>query len=142
LKKKLNVNARCDFSDPQTILKKISLASLDAKGIDLIILDMNTLSSVTDYFFVVTGRSDRQVQGISNRIVDLLEEQGLRPLSIDGMDVGHWVVLDYGEVMVHVFYEADRQRIDLEGYWLEAPRATIELDKKGEISFAKFSKAA
>jgi ribosome-associated protein len=138
----LFVNSKNQPLNYRKILKSIVSASLDAKGTDILILDMEGISTITDHFLIVSGRSDRQVQGIANRIIDQLETLNLLPLSVDGLDVGHWVVLDYGFIIVHVFYESDRERIDLEGYWNRAPRTAVVLTKEGDISLTKSTKAA
>ncbi len=88
-----------------------------AKGLELEILDVRNLSDIADYFVVVSGRSDRQVQGIGNRVLEAAEKVGLEPISIEGFEKGHWILIDFGELVVHVFYEPVRAHYDLESLW-------------------------
>ena len=100
--------------------------ALDKKGIDLKLLDVRELSSLTDYLLLVSGRSDRQVQAIAENIrTEFKREHGILPLAIEGMNQGRWVLLDYGEIMVHVFQQPVRAFYDLEGLWSEAPEVEL-----------------
>ncbi len=112
-------------------VEQIVRASLDAKGADIAVLEMAGLTSIADYFVIVSGRSDRQVQGIANRILDSLSEDRIKPLSVDGIEKGHWVVLDYGSIMVHVFYDQIRSERDLEGFWHSAPKQHLVTEQDG-----------
>lgn len=97
-------------------------ACSEAKARDVSVLDVADLLDLTNCFVVASGRSDRQVQGIANRIIDELGKAGLDPLAVEGLEQGHWVLLDYGDVVVHVFYEPLRRHYDIEGLWAKAPR--------------------
>ncbi len=100
--------------------------ALDKKGIDLKLLDVRELSSLTDYLLLVSGRSDRQVQAIAENIrIEFKHQHDTLPLAIEGMDKGRWVLLDYGELMVHVFQQPVREFYDLEGLWSEAPEVEL-----------------
>ena len=100
--------------------------ALEKKGLDLRLLEIRGLSSLTDYLMIVTGRSDRQVQAIAEAIrMGFKKDHKLLPLAVEGMDEGRWVLLDYGEVMIHVFQEPVRQFYDLEGLWSEAPDVQV-----------------
>lgn len=89
------------------------------------ILEVKKLSSFTDYFVICSGNSDRQVQAIAGHIEEKLKEGNVRPLSVEGKREGRWVLLDYGDVVIHVFYQPVREFYDLERLWSDAPR--IEL---------------
>jgi ribosome-associated protein len=102
-------------------------AALDHKAIDLVILEVKNLSSFTDYFIVCSGNSDRQVQAIAAHIEEKLGKEEIHPLSIEGKREGRWVLLDYGDVVIHVFYQPVREFYDLERLWSDAPR--IELPR-------------
>jgi ribosome-associated protein len=102
-------------------------AALDHKVIDLVILEVKNLSSFTDYFIVCSGNSDRQVQAIAAHIEEKLGKEEIHPLSIEGKREGRWVLLDYGDVVIHVFYQPVREFYDLERLWSDAPR--IELPR-------------
>lgn len=109
-----------------SVLQAVEYA-LDKKGFNLKLLEVRDLSSLTDYLLLVSGRSDRQVQAIAENIkLEFKNQQQELPLAIEGMDQGRWVLLDYGEFMVHVFQEPVREFYDLEGLWSEAPEVPLE----------------
>ena len=109
----------------QQIMKQVVSAASDAKGKDVVVLDVSKVSDIASYFVIVSGRSDRQVQGISNRILDDLTGCGAKPFSTDGLEKGHWVLIDYSDVVVHVFYEPIREHYNLEALWASAKRVRI-----------------
>jgi ribosome-associated protein len=92
------------------------------KAIDLVVLDVRELSSIADVFIICSGRSNRQVVAIAEHIQVDLKKHGITPLSVEGKKEGHWVLLDYGHVIIHVFYEPVRSFYDLEGLWIDAER--------------------
>jgi len=108
------------------ITKDIVNACMDAKGKDINVLDVSKVFGMSDYFVVVSGRSDRQVQGISNRILESLEKNGLSPVSIEGFDDGQWVLIDCGDVVAHIFYEPMRSHYDIESLWFKAQRLDLK----------------
>ena len=105
-------------------------AALDHKAIDLAILEVKNLSSFTDYFVISSGNSDRQVQAIASHIEEKLGKQGLHPLGIEGKREGRWVLLDYGDVVIHIFYHPIRDFYDLERLWSDAPRVELPPARK------------
>ena len=100
-------------------------AALDRKAYDLVALEVGGLSSIADYFIICSGRSDTQVQAIADGIAEHLTREGARPLAVEGREHGQWVLLDYGDVVVHVFYVPTRQFYDLERLWSRAPRVEL-----------------
>ncbi|HXZ36395.1 MAG TPA: ribosome silencing factor [Thermodesulfobacteriota bacterium] len=105
-------------------------ALLDRKAIDLVILEVKDLSSFTDYFLICSGNSDRQVQAIASHIEEKLGKEGIHPLGIEGKREGRWTLLDYGDVVVHIFFQPVREFYDLERLWSEATRVELPLSKK------------
>lgn len=100
----------------------------DKKGDNLILLDLRGRSTLTDYLLLVSGRSDRQVLAIADHIhTEFKRQHQLYPLSVEGMDKGRWVLLDYGDVTIHVFQQPVREFYDLEGLWSEAPEVALEV---------------
>lgn len=95
-------------------------AALEKKAHDLIILEVEHLSSVADYFIIATGRSDVQVQAIVRGIEERMRRDDVRPLSIEGLPHAHWVVMDYGDIVIHVFFEPTREFYRLEHNWADA----------------------
>ena len=104
------------------------------KGQDLIILDVHSLTSFTDYFIIVSGRSIRQVQALANHIEEALRAEKIRPLGVEGSREGSWVLMDYGDVIVHLFYQPAREFYNLEGLWEDAGR--VPLGAEGEAAEA------
>ena len=109
-------------------------AALDKKAEDLVILDVRGLSSFTDFFVIMSGRSTRHVQGLADAIEAALREKRTSPGNTEGLSDGLWVLLDYNEVVVHIFYSETRQFYDLEGLWHDAPRISIEPEEEGQIA--------
>jgi ribosome-associated protein len=97
-------------------------AALEKKAFNITILELKKASSLTDYFLICSGRSDRQVQAIAESIEEKMREKGARPLGEEGMREGRWVLMDYDDVVIHIFYDPVRRHYDLEGLWIEAPR--------------------
>ena len=104
----------------------IGKALSERKGKDLLILDVAKQSSFTDYFVLVSGRSIRQVQALADHVQEALREKKMKPLGVEGVREGGWVLLDYGDVIVHVFYEPTRQFYDLESLWSDAQKVAID----------------
>ena len=109
-------------------------AALGRKTLGLVVLDVRELTSVAEAFIICSGRSNRQVTAIAEFIQAELKKAGIKPLSVEGKKEGHWVLLDYGHVVIHVFYESVRNFYDLEGLWVDAKRiktkSLIEAMKK------------
>jgi ribosome-associated protein len=101
--------------------------ALDKKAFNVRLLDVGGQSSLTDFLLIVSGGSDRQVQAISEAIeLGMKKEHNVLPLAVEGKQEGRWVLLDYGDVMVHVFQQPVRQYYDLEGLWPDAPEVPVE----------------
>lgn len=103
----------------------LSRFALEKKAYDLVLLEVRELTSIADYFIVCSGRSDRQVQSIAQGIEENLRGKGIRPHAVEGVARGQWVLLDYSDVIVHVFYQPVREFYDLEGLWIDAPRVEL-----------------
>ena len=101
-------------------------AVLGKKALGVSVLDVRDLTSVADAFIICSGSSNRQVMAIADHIQAFLKKHRKRPLSSEGTKEGHWVLLDYGEVVIHVFYEPVRSFYDLDGLWIDAERITTE----------------
>ena len=109
-------------------------AASEKKAKNLIVLDVAALTSIADAFIICSGQSNRQVNAIADSIVVNLKKQKIKPLSVEGTGEGHWVLLDYGHVIIHVFYEPIREFFDLEGLWVDAKRITTPAMKKSQSS--------
>ena len=101
-------------------------AALGKKARNPILLDVRHLTSLADAFLICHGTSNRQVSAIAEHIQRDLKKQGIKPLSVDGLKEGHWVLMDYGHVVIHVFFESTRGFYNLEGLWSDARRIRTE----------------
>lgn len=99
---------------------------LGKKAKNPVLLDVRHLTSIADAFLICHGMSNRQVSAIAEHIQHNLKEQGIEALSVDGLKEGHWVLMDYGYVLIHVFFESTRSFYDLEGLWSDARRIRTE----------------
>jgi len=112
----------------------------DRKGENIIRLDMTGLSSESDHYIICTGFSEPHIGAIAERIKrDVRTQLGIRPIVVDGTPASHWMIIDYGSVMVHVLTEDARRKYDLEGLWGDAPRvdAIARLDAEAKKRFEK-----
>jgi ribosome-associated protein len=109
-------------------------AALDKKALEPVLLDVRGATSYTDFILVVSGRSDRQVQAITDGIVARMAAEGVRPLGVEGDREGQWVLIDLGDVVVHVFFHQLREFYDLEGLWSDAPRLQLEIPPEARLS--------
>ena len=116
-----------DFQDASSLeLARIAaLAALDKKAEDLVVLDVRGLSSIADFFVIMSGRSTRHVQGLAQAVDEALRHKNVKDGNTEGLNEGHWVLLDYNDVIVHIFYSEDRGFYDIEGLWHDAPRVEI-----------------
>lgn len=87
------------------------------KGIDIKVLDINGLSSIADYFVIVSGNSVRQVSALADEIEEKMDEKGINLENIDGKTTSRWILLDYGDIIVHVFHKDEREYYDIERLW-------------------------
>jgi len=103
----------------------IAIAALDKKALGLEILDVAGKVDYADYLVVMTGRSDRHAQALAQGIEQALKDRGIRPVAIEGFPHAAWVLMDFGDVVVHVFQSEARQLYDIEGLWLDARRLPV-----------------
>lgn len=111
----------------QSLALSAAQLAYDTKAEDIMVLDLTKLPSFTDYFVICSGTSDRQVQAICDRIHRTLKEKGQFPLGIEGRDKAHWILMDYGPVVVHIFYSETREHYAIERFWGDAPQLKIKL---------------
>jgi len=104
-------------------------AVLQKKAKDIIVLNLSKLSAFTDYMIICSGTSEREVQAIAQAIQLFLKKADIRPLGVEGEANGQWVLLDYDDVVISVFYEPFRTFYDLENLW-DAPRMQVDENKK------------
>ena len=104
-------------SDESDLLGIAERALEDLKAVDPVVMDVRSLSSVMDYLVIASGTSSRHVKSLADNVLMQAKEQGLRPLGVEGERVGEWVLVDFGDVVVHVMQPAIRSFYDLERLW-------------------------
>jgi ribosome-associated protein len=113
-------------------LNTIAQTIYDKKGANIIALDVKGISTLTDYLLIAEGTVDRHVKALSNAVIDLLQEQGVKPIVTEGLQEGDWVVLDYGNFVIHFFTHELRERYSLEEVWSKGK--IIDLDIKMDMT--------
>lgn len=117
------------------LLSIAAQAAADKGGIDPVALDVSGPLPLTEVFFIVTGRNERNVNAIAGDIEDKLIESGNKPIRREGKSDGRWVLLDFGDLIVHVFHEEDRLYYGLERLWKDCPTLALpEFDARPVIS--------
>jgi ribosome-associated protein len=111
--------------------RELALAAIDAalekKALMPVLIDVSGMASYTDFIGIVSGRSDRQVEAIADAVSQLMKSRGRRVIGHEGSGNGRWTLLDYGEIVVHVFYHPVREFYDLESLWIDAPRVKMAI---------------
>lgn len=103
-------------------LNKLIIDALeDLKGQKIVELDVTQLTDVMDHLIIVNGTSNRHVKSLANNVIEELKTSGHRPIGIEGLDVGEWVLVDYGDTVVHVMLQATRDFYELEKLWSKVP---------------------
>ncbi len=112
--------------EPKELLLRCVNAALERKAEEIVILSVKDLSSVTDYFVICSGNSDRQIRSLADHVGQKLKKEGVFPLGIEGERSGSWILMDYGDVILHIFYGPVREFYDIEGLWSDAPKMVID----------------
>ncbi|MCC7441755.1 MAG: ribosome silencing factor [Bdellovibrionales bacterium] len=100
-------------------------AAIEKKAENVRVLDLRRLSGFADYFVICSATSDRQVQAIADEVIRHCKTHGARPIATEGYEDARWVLVDYGDVVVHVFVDALREYYGLEQLWAAAPRVAV-----------------
>ena len=111
--------------ESRAIATLVAIAALDKKAVGLELLDVAGKIDYADFIVLMTGRSDRHVQALAQGIEDELRKKGKRALSIEGIPAARWVLMDLGDVVVHVFQEEARSLYDIDGLWMDAARLPL-----------------
>lgn len=110
----------------KALAHKVATLVLDRKGSEVVILDVRGIASYADYVVIASGDSDRQVTAMAEHVqTKLKEDDGVAPLGSEGTETGQWVLLDFGDVVTHLFFNEVRAHYDLEGLWADAPREMV-----------------
>ena len=119
--------AKKELSTRQKILLAVN-AALEKKAKNIVILNIKNVTSFADYTVICSGTSDRQVQSIAASIEESMKKAGALPLGIEGEKGGRWVLMDYADIVVQVFYEPVREFYDIERLWSDAPKMEVADD--------------
>lgn len=109
-------------------------AAGEKKAINSVVLDLREIASFTDYFIIASGANERQVQAISDGVVETLKKAGSPVTRVEGYKTAEWILLDYGDFVVHIFAEKARQFYDLERLWRESKRVALPLELATEVN--------
>lgn len=120
-----------DLSSFDERIRRALGAALEKKALDLTVLDLRGIASFTDFFVITTGTNRRQCQAISDEVVEQLKRSGTRAARVEGFQTAEWILIDYGDFVVHVFDEKARRFYDLERLWREARRIDVSPDQLG-----------
>lgn len=112
--------------DTEAIAQAIAEAAWDTKARNLRVLDVRKVVSYADFLVVCHGTSERHARSIAEYVVDDLRDAGLRPIGVEGLRESNWILVDYGDVVLHVFHEPFRQEYAIESIYADAPRVTLE----------------
>jgi len=105
---------------PLDLARRIVELAEDKKAADIVLLDLFELTTLADAFVICSGGSERQISAIADGIVEGLREEGVRPIGREGTSASHWVLVDFGSVIVHVFTPPEREYYSLEKHWAQA----------------------
>lgn len=129
---------KCDDKLDERICTALSAAG-EKKAIDPVVLDLREIASFTDYFVIFSGANERQVQAISDAVYETLKKAGEAAARVEGYNTAEWILLDYGDFVVHVFEQKARKFYDLERLWRESKRVELPAEFTGEGSLRKES---
>jgi ribosome-associated protein len=105
---------------------KAAERAIDKKAKDTVILELKDLSTIADYFVICSGENPAQIRAIAGAIDEFFSNMKIQPLGREGMDFARWVLIDYGDIVIHIFDEETRAFYDLEKFWIDAPRIPVE----------------
>ncbi len=120
--------------------KALKIAQLldSKKAIDIKILELKDLTIISDYFVICSGESTTQVKALSEYLEEMMEKEGIKPFGIEGFSYAHWILMDYGDVIVHIFLDEQRHYYDLERLWLDAPRITFKSEPTSDKTLSVY----
>lgn len=105
---------------------KVAELAIDKKAKDTVILELKDLSSIADYFVICSGDNPAQIKAIAEAIDDYFSKKKVFPMGKEGLDSARWVLLDYGDIIIHIFNDETRTYYNLEKFWMDAPRIPVE----------------
>jgi ribosome-associated protein len=125
------------FEDLDERVRRVLFAAADKKALDPVVLDLRSIASFTDHFLITSGANVRQVQAIADAVVDELKSTGERAARVEGYNAAEWILVDFGDFIVHVFEDKARKFYDLERLWRESARVQLPPEVTGGGSTLK-----
>lgn len=125
MSRNLNEQPAASLLETEEAVRLATQAASDKKAEDLVVLDLREVASFTEFFFICSGTNPKQVQAIVDAIEEQLRKAGKRPLHIEGYASAEWILMDYGDFIVHVFGGTARHFYDLERLWRDAKRVEV-----------------
>jgi ribosome-associated protein len=114
--------------DPEVRARFIAEVAYSIKAEDITVLDLRGLTIIADFFLICTGNSSIQIRAIADRIEEKMREQGFRKLRVEGYQEASWILVDFGDVVIHVMAAEQREFYQLEKFWADAPRLELDLE--------------
>ena len=136
-KERDNVSGEISADGAKELDERICMAlraASDKKALEIVVLDLREIASFTDYFVITSGTNVRQVKAIADEVVEQLKKQGTRAARVEGYGTAEWVLVDYGDFVLHVFEDKARKFYDLERLWRDAARVPLPSDLTGTDS--------
>ena len=127
--------------DSTTMAEKIKGIIDDRKGKSIDIIDLRELTIVADYFVIASGTSTTHLRGIADEVMFKMEEAGIKPLHVEGYDTASWILLDYNDVIVHIFLQSEREFYNLEKLWKQGGSMSKKVAEQKAIDEKNFRKA-
>lgn len=122
------------MTDPaDKILNVIAQTIFDKKGMNILALDVREISTLTDYFIIAEGTVDRHVSSLGSAVVEALRELDLQPLHVEGIKEGDWVIIDYGDILIHLFIPELREKYALETLFSDAQIIDLTIDSSRKV---------
>ena len=118
---------------PETLRDLITVSLDDGKANDIRVLDVREMTSITDYMVVASGRSSRQVKALKERVLDTARVHDVRPIGVEGENAGEWVLIDFGDVVVHAMQQETRDFFQLEKLWDNTAAETNVAEQTEEV---------
>ncbi len=115
------------MSDEIACLNKIAQAIYDKKGVNILVLDVRGVCTMTDFFVIAEGTSDRHVKAVAQTVSDTMKKMEQAPLHVEGETIGDWVVIDYGDMVIHLFMPGLREKYALENLWHEGKIVDVKI---------------
>lgn len=120
--------------DPSELVKRLAQLIFDKKGSNIIAIDVRGVSSITNFVIIADGNVDRHVIALAKELQDEMREEGEKPVHVEGLQTGDWVVLDYFELVIHLFVPEMRQKYQLERLWSDGKVIDLDISLSTNVS--------